>query len=56
MRLHSGALVRLAVGTPGSPPAERLRELGLDRTRPLACLSARGLRARIGAGAPLPGE
>lgn len=55
-RLHSGAFVRLAVAAPASPLAERLRELGLDRTRPLACLSARGLRARIGAGAPLPGE
>ena len=55
MRLHTGALVRLAVAAPGSPLTERLRELGLDRARPLACLSARGLRARIGAGAPLAG-
>lgn len=54
--LHSGAGVRLAVSSPGTVMAQQLRELGLDRTRPLACLSARGLRARIGAGAPLPGE
>lgn len=56
MQMHPGAFVRLALRTPNSAPAERLRELGLDRTRPLLCLSARGLRARIGAGAALPGE
>jgi len=56
MQLHPGALVRLALRSPNSAPAERLRELGLDRTRPLLCLSGRGLRARIGAGAALPGE
>lgn len=56
MRMHSGTFVRLAIGTPASAYAEPLRELGLDQARPLLCLSARGLRARIGAGAALPGE
>jgi hypothetical protein len=54
--LHPCAGVRLTVGGPGGELAERLRELGLDRARPLACLSARGIRARIGAAVPLPGE
>ncbi len=55
IQLHPGALVRLAVPAPGSPLTESLRELGLDRIRPLACLSARGLRVRLAAGAPLTG-
>jgi hypothetical protein len=57
MSLHPGAAVRIAVGPGGDTLAEQLRELGLDRARlPLACLAARGLRARIGAGVVLPGE
>jgi hypothetical protein len=55
--LHQGAGVRIAVGASGGTLAEQLRELGLDRgRRPLACVAARGLRARIGAGVTLPGE
>jgi hypothetical protein len=53
--LHPGIGVRLAVGAAGGALAAQLRELGLDRARPLACLTAHGLRARIGAGAALPG-
>jgi hypothetical protein len=54
--LRAGAGVRLAVSGPRSALAEQVRELGLDRSRPLLSLTARGLRARINAGAPLPGE
>lgn len=55
IRLHPGAGLRLGLGPSGDGVAGRLRELGLDRGRPLACLTARGFQARIGAGAPLPG-
>jgi hypothetical protein len=57
MGLHPGAGVRITVSASGDPLAEQLRELGLDRARrPLACMAARGLRARIGAAVALPGE
>lgn len=54
--LRAGMGMRLTVTGPRGPMAEQLCELGLDRARPPACLTARGFRARLNAGAPLPGE
>lgn len=51
-RAHSGSGVRLALGASSHPMAQTLRQLGLDRTKPVVVTTTLGFQSRLNLGAP----